>query len=258
VAWWTAQRCVNAAAVALPDVDRLHVTQLRIDEHRYRRVRWFRDPDQGGWRRVEPWMSVPGQRGIRSGVGCGRRPRQCHRRGLARPPVTGVARPDPDRGDRPAAFKKAIITDLRTARIAVDPFHLVQLANLCRTRVRQRLVGEDQKRRGRKIDPAWAHRTLLLRGYDTLSARARDRLEQVFATDDTTGELWAAWGVKEGLRLVLKTTTLAAPPSQDPPRRLGECRRHPRDRPALGHPEYLVAGRRGIHRHPDHERSHRT
>jgi len=51
VAWWTAQRCVNAAALVLPDVERLHVTQLGIDEHRYRRVRWFRDPDQGGWNR---------------------------------------------------------------------------------------------------------------------------------------------------------------------------------------------------------------
>jgi len=101
VAWWTAQRCVNAAALVLPDVDRLHVTQLGIDEHRYRRVRWFRDPDTSAWRRVEPWMTTPRQRGIRSGVGCGRRPRQCRRRVLARPPVAGVARPDPDRGDRP-------------------------------------------------------------------------------------------------------------------------------------------------------------
>ena len=99
--WWTAQRCVNAAALVLPDVDRLHVTQLGIDEHRYRRVRWFRDPDTSAWRRVEPWMTTPRQRGIRSGVGCGRRPRQCRRRVLARPPVAGVARPDPDRGDRP-------------------------------------------------------------------------------------------------------------------------------------------------------------
>jgi hypothetical protein len=32
------------------------------------------------------------------------------------------------------------------------------------TRVRQRLVRERELRRGRKIDPAWAHRTLLLRG----------------------------------------------------------------------------------------------
>ena len=48
----------------------------------------------------------------------------------------------------------------------------MQLANLMVTRVRQRLVREREQRRGRKVDPAWAHRTLLLRGYDTLSARA--------------------------------------------------------------------------------------
>ena len=112
--------------------------------------------------------------------------------------------------DPSAAFRKAIATCLPAARIAVDPFHLVQLANLCLTRVRQRLAQQRHARRGRKIDPAWAHRTLLLRGYDTLSTRARARLEQVFATDDPTGELGAAWGVKEGLRLLLDTTSLQA------------------------------------------------
>ena len=56
VAWWTVQATVNAAAVLLPDVDDLHVRRLGIDEHRYRRVRWFRD-QTGGWRRVEPWMT---------------------------------------------------------------------------------------------------------------------------------------------------------------------------------------------------------
>ena len=57
VAWWTVQATVNAAAVLLPDVDQCWVRRLGIDEHRYRRVRWFRD-DTGGWRRVEPWMST--------------------------------------------------------------------------------------------------------------------------------------------------------------------------------------------------------
>jgi transposase len=57
VAWWTVQATVNAAAVLLPSVDDLHVHRLGIDEHRYRRVRWYRD-DGGGWRRVEPWMST--------------------------------------------------------------------------------------------------------------------------------------------------------------------------------------------------------
>jgi transposase len=68
-----------------------------------------------------------------------------------------------------AAFKKAITEQVPNAKISVDRFHLVQLANLMVTRVRQRLVRDRGQRRGRKIDPAWAHRTLLLRGYDTLS-----------------------------------------------------------------------------------------
>ena len=48
------------------------------------------------------------------------------------------------------------------------------------TRVRQRLVREREQRQGRKVDPALAHRTLLLRGYDTLSERAKARLQTVF------------------------------------------------------------------------------
>ncbi|MDP9250837.1 MAG: transposase, partial [Chloroflexota bacterium] len=94
------------------------------------------------------------------------------------------------------------------AKVSVDPFHLVQLANLMMTRVRQRLVRDREQRRGRKIDPAWANRILLLRGYDTLSVRARARLEAVFATDDPTDELSAAWGVKEQLRRLLKAETI--------------------------------------------------
>jgi transposase len=76
--------------------------------------------------------------------------------------------------------RRAILQQLPNAKISVDPFHLVQLANQTVTRVRQRLVREREQRRGRKIDPAWAHRTLLLRGYETLSARGRARLEIVF------------------------------------------------------------------------------
>jgi transposase len=110
--------------------------------------------------------------------------------------------------DPSAAFKKAITEQLPNAQISVDPFHLVQLANLMVTRVRQRLVREREQRRGRKVDPAWAHRTLLLRGYDTLSERAKARLQTVFAKDDPTDELSAAWGVKEQLRRLLNTSTI--------------------------------------------------
>ena len=108
--------------------------------------------------------------------------------------------------DPSAAFRRAIVQQLPDALISVDPFHLVQLANLMVTRVRQRLVREREHRRGRKVDPAWAHRTLLLRGYDTLSARGRAKLQTVFDLDDPTDELSAAWGVKEQLRRLLKAS----------------------------------------------------
>jgi len=204
VAWWTVQATVNAAAVLLPNVDELHVRRLGIDEHRYRRVRWFRDADGGGWRRVEPWMStiVNADCGQVLGIVDGRDSAAVGGWLSERSPAwrnrIEVVAIDPS-----AAFKRAITQQLPNAKISVDPFHLVQLANLMVTRVRQRLIREREQRRGRKIDPAWAHRTLLLRGYDTLSKRGQDRLVWVFATDDPTDELPAAWGVKEQLRRLL-------------------------------------------------------
>ena len=76
------------------------------------------------------------------------------------------------------------------------------------TRVRQRLVRDREHRRGRKVDPAWAHRMLLLRGYNTLSGRGKTRLQAVFDLDDPTDELSAAWGVKEQLRRLLHSRSV--------------------------------------------------
>ena len=208
VAWWTVQATVDAAAVLLPEVDNLHLRRLGIDEHRYRRVRWFRD-DQGGWRRVERWMStiVNADCGQVLGIVDGRDSAAvggwlAERSQAWRDRIEVVAI------DPSAAFKKAITAALPNAAISVDPFHLVQLANLTLTRVRQRLVREREQRRGRRVDPAWANRRLLLRGYDTLSPRAKARLDAVFASDDPTDELSAAWGVKEQLRRLLNVATV--------------------------------------------------
>jgi hypothetical protein len=71
----------------------------------------------------------------------------------------------------------------------VDHWHLVRLANLMVTKVRQRVAQETKGHRGRKDDLAWAHRMLLLRAGDKLSERAVHRLDRVFAHDDPTGEV---------------------------------------------------------------------
>jgi len=89
----------------------------------------------------------------------------------------------------------------------VDAFHLVKLANDTSTAVRQRLSQPNDGRRGRSADPSWANRRLLLRGADTLSPGRWTRLTTTFATDDPTGQLAAAWGVKEQLRRLLACTS---------------------------------------------------
>jgi transposase len=83
-------------------------------------------------------------------------------------------------------------------------FHLVLLANTMLTDVRQRVQHEQQGGRGMKVDPAWAHRRLLLRAGNELGPKALARLRTVFDTDDPTNEISAAWGIKELLRQMLQ------------------------------------------------------
>ncbi len=210
LAWWTVQAVVNARVMTLPEVDDINVRLLGVDEHRFRTVRFFRD-DQGAWKRVEPWMTtfVNLQTGQVIGVVDGRDGAAVTTWLEARSP-TWRARVEVVAIDPSAAFRASLMRQLPDAEVAVDHWHLVRLANLMVTMVRQRVAREQLARRGTNADPAWAHRLLLLRAGDRLSARAWARLERVFATNDPTSELGAAWGVKERLRILLATTDLAA------------------------------------------------
>ena len=209
VSWWMVQTAVTTAALMLATVGAVAVKRLGVDEHRYRSVRFYRK-ESGAWARYEPWMSTivdvsTGQvlavvdgRGS-AGVGAW----------LAARPLAWLAQVEVVAIDPSAAFRKAIRTHLPCAAVSVDTFHLVKLGNDALTAVRQRLVRDHKGRRGRLVDPAWANRRLLLRGADTLSPGGWVRLERVFRTDDPTDELGAAWGIKEQLRRLLKTSSLA-------------------------------------------------
>ena len=210
VSWHLVQAALSAAAaVVLPDVDDVPVTRLGIDEHRYRSVRFFHD-ETGTWRRYEPWMTTlvdltTGQvLGIVDGRDSAAVGTWLSARSQAWRDRIEVVAIDPS-----AAFRKALRTYLPQAAVSVDKFHLIKLANDAVTRVRQRLTRDQHGRRGRKRDASWANRRLLLRGADTLSARGWARLDRVFREDDPTDKLSAAWGIKEQLRRLLATTTLA-------------------------------------------------
>jgi transposase len=204
VSWWLVNAVVIAAAAALPSADLLAATRLGIDEHRYRSVRWFKNQDTGKWSRYEPWMStiVDVDTGQVLGIVNGRDSRGIGAWLKARPDAW-LASIETVGIDPSAAFRKALREHLPDAAVSVDCFHMIKLANDMLTQVRQRVSREQNGRRGLKTDKAWAHRQLLLRGYDTLSEAGKKRLDDVFATDDPSQELVAAWGVKEALRLML-------------------------------------------------------
>ena len=208
VSWWFVQSVLDVAVIALPALDSRPVRQLGIDEHRYRSVKYFRESD-GSWRRYEPWMStivntatgrVLGVVDGRDSTGIGGWLKARPQEWLDQVEVVAI--------DPSAAFRKALREHLPRAAVSVDPFHLVKLANDTLTAVRQRVTREHKGRRGRLLDPSWTNRRLLLRGADTLSQRGWERLEATFRTDDPTQQISAAWGVKEQLRRLLKTTTL--------------------------------------------------
>jgi transposase len=210
VSWWMVRTALNEACfLTLPDVDQLSPRMLGIDEHRFRSVRYFQDPESKAWTRFEPWMTtiVDLDTGQVLGVVDGRDHKGVGDWLFARPLAwrlaVQVVAIDPS-----AAFRKALRMWLPRTAVAVDHFHLVSLANQAVTETRQNLSQQVKGRRGRAVDKAWAHRMLLLRGGDTLSCRAALRLEEVFAADDPTGTLQAVWQVKEQLRVLLRTGSL--------------------------------------------------
>ena len=211
VSWWLVRNALNrAAAVRLPDVDSLAPEAIGIDEHRFRSVRYFQNPETKTWTRYEPWMTtiVDLDTGQVLGVVDGRDSKGVGDWLFARPLQwrlgVQVVAIDPS-----AAFRKALRMWLPRTAVAVDHFHLVALGNSMLTEVRQRLTQETKGRRGRAKDPVWANRMLLLKADEKLSDRARNRLQVVFDVDDPTGKLRAAWQIKEQLRCLLRTGSLA-------------------------------------------------
>ena len=176
---------------------------MAAQQHRYRSVRYSREPD-GSWRRYEPWMTtlVDTDTGRVLGVVDGRDSAGVGGWLAARSPAwrdaVEVVAIDPS-----AAFRKALREQLPAAAVSVDAFHLVKLANDMVTAVRQRVIREQKGRRGRLEDPAWINRRLLLRAGNTLSPQALARLKATLRSDDPTDEIGAAWGIKEQLRMLL-------------------------------------------------------
>jgi len=145
---------------------------LGIDETRRGRPRWAKN-DDGTWHRLERFetnfVDLSGAGGL-FGQSAGRSAKTVtdwlEARGQGWKNAVQVVAIDPC-----AAYRTAVERALPHATIVADHFHLVRLANEMVTDVRQRVAREQLGRRGRKADPAWANRRLLLRAGDRLPAQ---------------------------------------------------------------------------------------
>jgi transposase len=104
---------------------------------------------------------------------------------------------DPWRG-----YASALVAPLGHATVVVDHFHAIRLANAVVDQVRRRTQQATLGHRGRKRDPLYRIRRLLLTAQEQLTQRGWVRLRAGLAAGDPTGEVAAAWQGKELLRAI--------------------------------------------------------
>jgi transposase len=97
---------------------------------------------------------------------------------------------------------------LPNARQVVDAFHCVQLANRALDEVRRRTQRERTGHRGRRNDPLYRLRRVLLTGEERLNDAAQQRLTSLLELGDPNGEVAIAYRVKERLREFYRCTDI--------------------------------------------------
>jgi hypothetical protein len=117
----------------------------------------------------------------------------------------GVVALDPWRG-----YASALTAPLGHARVVVDHFRAIRLANAVVDQVRRRTQQATLGHRGRKRDPLYRVRKLLLTAAEQLTGRGRVRLRSGLSAGDPTGEVAAAWRGKELLRAVYRAVGMPA------------------------------------------------
>jgi transposase len=102
--------------------------------------------------------------------------------------------------DMSATYAAVYSVMLPKASQVVDPFHAISLANRCLDAVRRRVQSEQTGHRGRRDDPLYRARRVLLMGEERLDAEATARLASLLELGDPNAEVAIAYRIKERLR----------------------------------------------------------
>ena len=102
-------------------------------------------------------------------------------------------------------YRSGLHPHLDHARQVANPFHVVAVANRCLDQVRRRVQNEELGHRGRKDDPLYKIRRLLLTGAERLTSRGVDRMALGLRLGDPHDEVLGAWLAKEYVRDIYLT-----------------------------------------------------
>ena len=90
--------------------------------------------------------------------------------------------------------------------IVADPFHVVKMANGKVDDARRRVQNMWLGHRGRKDDPLYRARKLLVMAAERLDAKGKSKLTGLLKAGDPTGELATCWHAKEVVRQIYDHT----------------------------------------------------
>lgn len=102
--------------------------------------------------------------------------------------------------DMSATYAAVFTVILPSATQVVDSFHVVSLANRALDEVRRRVQRDQTGHRGRRDDPLFRARRVLLTGQERLSPAAEHRLTSLLGLGDPDGEVAITYRIKERLR----------------------------------------------------------
>ncbi|MGH3915041.1 MAG: ISL3 family transposase [Pseudonocardiaceae bacterium] len=194
------------------------VAVLGIDETRRGRPRFTRDPDTDTWvvaadRWHTGFVDISGEQGLLGQVE-GRTAEDAaywlHQAGPAwRQHVQIVVI------DLCTIYASAVRRMLPHATLAVDAFHVVQLATTMVGDVRRRVIREKYSRRGRSGDPEYGIKNLLVRNLENLHPDQFAKIIDTLGGDREGQQILLAWIAKEKLRDLIRLRATATTPSPE-------------------------------------------
>jgi transposase len=102
--------------------------------------------------------------------------------------------------DLAESYRAGLAGRLDHATRVADPFHVVRVGNRCLDTVRRRVQNDTLGHRGRKHDPLYRIRKIMLTGAERLDDRGHERMLLGLRFGDPHDEVLGAWLAKESVR----------------------------------------------------------